>query len=372
MPYTKRTTGFKRKRTYGRKSTRKPKRYGTRRPKRVIRRATRSRAVARIPRLVSDLQYGRKRPNVFKTTYCDMRTYRVTPRHTTVGTGTPATMFVRLADIGGDIFHATAGIWKPLHFSSEPALFERMGKFYDGYKVLGAKVTVTIKPCLGNTTAHDGHNFVGGEPKINDEGIILATVGNTDHPQWPSSATTPDDLTKYPNSRSHTSIYKRQEAQIAAGSQLDQNGNELNPNYGKAIAMVPGERGKQLSFTTKYSPRKLYGQPAGTNGYLLAPLEETNIGHANSAHQQYAFIDIREFECAPLNAVVQAGDRDWTMTPDCFVTIRVNYIIQVSDPRGVGGTLLDSRTQIINSAEVAETDAPLQDGGGGDMDVPVP
>ena len=281
-------------------------------------------------------------------------------------------MFVRLADIGGDIFHASNGIWKPLHFNHQPELFERMGKFYDGYRVLGAKVTVTVKPCLGNTNAHDGHNFIAGAPKINDEGMMLVTVGTTDHPSWPISATTPDELTKYPQARSHTSLYKRAEAQIG-GSMVDlSTGQETAPNHGKAISMMPGERGKQLSFVTKYSPRKLYGQSAKTNENLLAPLETTNLGHVNSAHQQYAFIDIREFEAAPLNAMIEAGNRDWTMTPDCFVTIRTDYLIQVSDPKGVGGTLLHSRTQIENSAEVAEYDTQLQQEGGGDMDVPVP
>lgn len=387
MPYTKRTTGgFKRKR-YGRKSTRKPKRYATRRPKRVIRRATRSRAVARIPRLVSDLQYGRKRPAVFRTRYSDMRTFRVTPKHTMDGTGHPCTMHIRLCDLGStDVYQTTSSIWTALQYNAAPELFERIGKFYGGYHVIGAKVTVTVKPLLGNTNAIDHRDGAGNDQKENDEGMILATVGLTDNAQWPNSLTTPEQLTKYPLSRSHTSIYKRQEAQIGhdvvpgvagAAAQMLLGGDHplapvQNPLAGQAVSMVPGERGKQLSFQTKYSPRKLYGQKASTNGFLRAQMDPNAMGTVHPDHQQFAFIDLREFEVPRQNQVVNTNWRDWTAIPDCFVTIRADYILQVSDPKGIGGTLLDSSTQIINTNLETETDTQLQDQAGGDMDVPEP
>lgn len=343
MPY-KYKPYLRRKRKYTGKSTkskRTTKSRFTRPTRRIKRRTVRRRAVARVPRLIGDLQYRAKRPLRFTTKVNQLITWRVTPEVSGNGCK-PSIMYINATDFSNQISH-DHGAWQCLHKTYLPSFFKQVGEMYNEYRVLGAKMTVTVKPLIGNnediTPAYSAgapnlRTFFANQnkPNVQSEGIMLCTVGLTPDKgtNFPSPYMDCDQLIRAPNCKSHRTIYKRQELmpkQVPTAVELGTGGVNITPGSLGRYEPTTGIPGKQMSFTSTYSPKRLYGQRAQTDGYLKVQMQDEIAAKSYGVHSSksnHFFIDIREFQ-QPINP------GEWSIVPDVIVTAKIEYCVMIAD-----------------------------------------
>ena len=238
---------------------------------------------------------------------------------------------------------ADHGAWQCLHKTYLPSFFKQVGEMYNEYRVLGAKLTVTVKPLIGNNEditpsysagAPNLKTFFANQdyPNVQSEGIMLCTVGLTPDKgtNFPSPAMDCDQLIRAPNCKSHRSIYKRQELmpkQFATSVQAGTAGINITPGSLGRYEPTTGIAGKQMSFTSTYSPKKLYGQKAQTDGYLRVQMEDEIAADSYGVHNNrsnHFFIDIREFQQPKVVG-------EWSNVPDVIVTAKVEYCVMIAD-----------------------------------------